>query len=51
MENLEKIPIIIKGIWYHPIKFIPPKIPGPFEKFLKLEFVINLMVKLYKNVF
>ena len=35
MERMGKIPVIIKGIGYHPMKLKPPKIMSPFAKMPK----------------
>ena len=35
IERMGKIPVIIKGIGYHPMKFTPPKIMSPFAKMPK----------------
>ena len=34
-EKMGKIPVLIKGIGYHPMKFTPPKIISPFAKMPK----------------
>ena len=35
MERMGTIPVVIKGIGYHPMKFTPPKILSPFAKMPK----------------
>ena len=35
IERMGKIPVVIKGIGYHPMKFTPPKIMSPFAKMPK----------------
>ena len=35
LERMGKIPVTIKGIGYHPMKFTPPKIMSPFAKMPK----------------
>ena len=35
VERMGKIPVVIKGIGYHPMKYTPPKIMSPFAKMPK----------------